>query len=81
MRFVKQELDKLKKKLKKYHESGRIWLREYQKCTLYLIQQKTNHYKLATNQSLNLSPRVSTRGLSFLLTAGLTDTIHHNFYV
>jgi hypothetical protein len=41
---------------------------KYQPVPLYLVQKKTHHYKLATNQSLNLSPRVSTRGLSFLLT-------------
>jgi len=27
------------------------------------IAKKQTHYKIATNQSLNLSPRVSTRGL------------------
>ena len=26
---------------------------------------RQTHYKIATNQSLNLSPRVSTRGLFF----------------
>ena len=29
------------------------------------FEKRQTHYKIATNQSLNLSPRVSTRGLFF----------------
>ena len=35
--------------------------------TTFDIAKKQTHYKIATNQSLNLSPRVSTRGLFFAL--------------
>lgn len=33
--------------------------------TTFDIAKKQTHYKIATNQSLNLSPLVSTRGLFF----------------
>lgn len=31
--------------------------------TTFGFEKRQTHYKIATNQSLNLSPRVSTRGL------------------
>ena len=46
------------------------------------FEKRQTHYKIATNQSLNLSPRVSTRGLflkTYKSSAVFTNPFHHYF--
>ena len=42
-------------------------IRKYELSALFLTSKKLKYYKIATNQSLNLSPIVSTLGLFYWL--------------